>query len=186
MDLEVRKGEFIVITGPNGGGKTTLLRLMLGLLEPTAGTIMRESDLRFGYLPQKSSVDSHFPITVEETVESALLPLKQSATEKREMIRRALERLWLGELSGRPIGKLSGGQLQRTLIARALVSGPDVLVLDEPMSYLDRTSEAMMLKIIAEEKAKGTTILMVTHREAAVASMADRCVYVSVRLDEQF
>lgn len=175
--LDVRKGEFVAITGPNGGGKTTLLRLILGLLQPTAGEIKKHAS-SFGYLPQKSTVDSHFPITVGEVVESALLSSTQNKKEKLRMRDKVLRNLELSDLSQRPIGKLSGGQLQRALIARALVSEPDVLVLDEPMSYLDRHAENLLLKILERQKACGTTILMVTHQQATIVPLADRILYI--------
>lgn len=178
VDLRVARGEFVVITGPNGGGKTTLLRLILGLIKPTAGKIIRAAGLRFGYLPQKSAVDSHFPITVEEVVESALLASSMGKEEKKKIVEAALGELRISDLRSCAIGKLSGGQLQRALIARALASEPDILILDEPMSYLDREAEAMLADILAARKAAGTTVLMVTHQPQAVASIADRNLYV--------
>ena len=127
INLTVDRGDFMAITGPNGGGKTTMLRLILGLLKPTSGKIIYydehgkpASHPRFGYLPQKNSVDSHFPITVREVVESALLPYSSlTPAEKRERVDAALEKIEMSALQHRPIGNLSGGQLQRALFARA-------------------------------------------------------------------
>ena len=142
-------------------------------------------DIRVGYLPQKTSVDSHFPICVEEVVMSALLERNMTAAEKKAAVTEALKRTEMEPLRERAIGRLSGGQLQRALIARALTGNPDVLILDEPMSYLDRRSETMMLEILKMEKTRGTTILMVTHRDAGIGALADRSIYISTTLEEQ-
>jgi zinc transport system ATP-binding protein len=176
--LEVQKGEFVAITGPNGGGKTTLLRIILGLQKPSAGRIERRHDSVSGYMPQKTTVDSHFPVTVEEVVESALLACSMTRNDKNRRLEETLAMLGLQDLRRRPIGHLSGGQLQRTLIARALVRKPDILLLDEPMSYLDRHAERELAEILGRLKDEGTTILMVTHSPAAVASITDRRIYI--------
>ncbi len=184
--LEVKAGDFLVITGPNGGGKTTLLRIILGLEHPNSGSVRVASGATFGYLPQKSSIDSHFPITVAEVVESALLASEKDRTRRRKMCAEVLAEVELTHLADRAIGRLSGGQLQRALIARALVNRPSILVLDEPMSYLDRQAEKILLDILAREKSKGTTILIVTHQQASVAPLATQTVYVNGTLEEIF
>lgn len=181
INYSVNKGGFIVITGPNGGGKTTLLKLICGLVQPSKGCVSCSAN-SIGYLPQKNSIDSHFPITVEEVIDSGLLTLPFSKKEKIALRDEAISMLNLQDLRCRAIGKLSGGQLQRTLIARALVRKSDLLILDEPTSYLDRDSETLLLSILQDQKEKGTTILMVTHRSDTISSPADRIIYIDKTL----
>lgn len=192
VSLEVRQGDFIAITGPNGGGKTTLLRIILNLLTPTAGNIIffdkdgkpGSGRPRFGYLPQKNSVDAHFPITVGEVVASGLLgESKMPGSEKAGRIAEALEMIEMENLADRPIGRLSGGQLQRALFARAIVSRPPVLVLDEPLSYLDKHFEEHLYRIITDI-APRTTILLVSHEMSQIAAMANRHIIVDHTLHE--
>lgn len=193
VNFTVDHGDFVAITGPNGGGKTTLLRLMLGLLRPDAGHIDYFSadgtrhavpPYRPGYLPQKNTVDSHFPITVGEVVASGLLGIKNlSASDRRKAIARALELTGLQELASRPIGRLSGGQLQRALFGRAIVSDPPVLVLDEPLSYIDRDYEHRMCDIVADLSHR-TTILLVSHQMSEIAATANRHIIVDHTLTE--
>jgi len=191
VNFTVDKGDFIAITGPNGGGKTTLLRLILGLLKPTEGNIvfcgMNEelsTPPTIGYLPQKNSVDSHFPITVREVVSSGLLPQRRADKESvNKRVAELIEMVGLSELIERPIGALSGGQLQRTLFARAIAKKPQLLVLDEPLSYLDKTFEKRLYKIIAEI-AKNTTILLVSHEMSEIGGMANRHIIIDRKLDE--
>lgn len=192
INLTVDIGDFIAITGPNGGGKTTLLRLILGLAAPNSGNISfyasdgsRIQRPRIGYLPQKSAVDSHFPITVGEVVASGLLGTKTALAKsrKKEIVEQELLRVGLEDLADRAIGKLSGGQLQRALLARAIVSRPAVLALDEPLSYLDSVSEDRFYTIL-ESLRGNTTILLVTHQMSRVAAMANRHVIVDHTLRE--
>ncbi|MDE5684234.1 MAG: ATP-binding cassette domain-containing protein [Muribaculaceae bacterium] len=191
VNFTVDKGDFIAITGPNGGGKTTLLRLILGLLKPTEGSIVfcDESGKpcqppAIGDLPQKNSVDSHFPITVREVVLSGLLAQKgMDKSLVKERVDELLEAVGLTELVSRPIGALSGGQLQRALFARAIARRPQLLVLDEPLSYLDKTFEKRLYKIVAEI-AKNTTILLVSHEMSEIGGMANRHIIIDRRLEE--
>lgn len=191
INFTVDRGDFIAITGPNGGGKTTLLRLILGLLKPDKGTITFYNEngeptsvKAPGYLPQKNSVDSHFPITVREVIASGLLSLKNlSDVERIEKIEHALELTKLTELAHRPIGRLSGGQVQRTLFGRAIVSEPSFLIMDEPLSYIDAHFEEQLYAII-KKIAKDTTILLVSHQMTHIGGMANRHIIVDGTLRE--
>lgn len=185
VNMTVRSGDFIAITGPNGGGKTTLLRIILKLLHPTSGSVTYYNGtdpvqaLSIGYLPQKNMIDERFPITVTQVIASGLLSKKGIKKEEaRSLTEHAIELTGLRQQAGAAIGQLSGGQLQRALLGRALVSGPKILVLDEPLSYLDKSFEARMYDIIADYAPK-TTIILVSHEMSKIASMANRHLIVN-------
>ena len=185
INLIVHRGDFITITGPNGGGKTTLLRIMLGLLKPVAGRVVRELDgMRIGYLPQKNMIDSHFPVTVREVMLSGLLGVRGLSRQQRdEAYARTMDRVALHEHKDRPIGELSGGQLQRALLGRAIIADPGLLVLDEPLSYIDQRFESRLNTIIGDI-ARTTTIIQVTHQMTALAAMSTRHFIVDRTLHE--
>lgn len=189
INLNIRKGDFIAISGPNGGGKTTLLRVLLRLLKPTKGKVVYLRDghpvesLAIGYLPQKSMIDTKFPITVKETVMSGLrrgwfgrLPSDSGAR-----FEEVASLCGINEYLHKSVGQLSGGQLQRTLLARAVISDPKVLVLDEPLSYVDKQFEHRIYSIV-EELARHTTILLVSHEMSVISRMANRHLIVDHHL----
>lgn len=191
VSLTVNAGDVIVITGPNGGGKTTLLRIMLRLLKPLSGKVTyfnadgKPVDrLPIGYLPQKKQIDPRFPITVEETVASGLLATPLPAAERRRRVDAALATLGLVEKAADSIGELSGGQLQRTLMARALVSDPGVIVLDEPLSYLDARNSGRVFDIVSGLAAQGRTVVIVTHQPESFAPVATRRLFVDSRISD--
>lgn len=187
--LTVDEGDFIAITGPNGGGKTTLLRIILKLLKPTSGqVIFRENgkivkDLPIGYLPQKNMIDHHFPICVKEVIASGLLSTKTTSENASKLISETIELVGLTEHANRTIGTLSGGQLQRALLGRAIISQPKVLVLDEPLSYVDKHFENRIYEIVSE-LSKRTTILLVSHEMSRIATMANRHIIIDRELHE--
>ena len=185
VNLDIFEKDFLAITGPNGGGKTTLLRIMLRLLKPTTGSVVYYgadhlpiSHLKIGYLPQKNSIDSHFPLSVKEVVATGLMTDSAlSKQEKEKMVLATLARLDLEDRSKAPIGEISGGQLQRTLLARAIIKKPDILVLDEPLSYLDRYFVQEVYKLL-DELSRCTTIVLVSHEMSKIAEMANRHILV--------
>lgn len=185
IDFSVRRGDFFAVTGPNGGGKTTLMRIILGLLEPTSGSVeFMQNGVRTGYLPQKSRVDSRFPISVREAVASGLLGVKGLSRD--DVNKRVGETLELVELTGhadKAFGALSGGQQQRVLLARAIISRPELLVLDEPLSYIDKHFEQRIYEIINTLSAH-TTILLVSHEVSTIAQMANRHLIIDRTLTE--
>ncbi len=191
VSMSVEKGHFMAITGPNGGGKTTLLRIMLRLLKPNSGKVCYFHDgeltkrLRIGYLPQKSNIDTRFPITVGEAIKSGQIKgLFQKRTPKdEEDFDRVVEMCGVGEYLDRTVGVLSGGQLQRTLLARAIVSNPEVIVLDEPLSYVDKTFERQIYSMM-EELAKEHTIVLVSHEMSVISGMANRHIIVDRGIHE--
>lgn len=166
VSLTIGERDFIVLRGKNGGGKTTLLKVISGLLRPTQGTVERAEGLTTGYLPQHRSIDRQFPITVYQTVRSGLqcqLPWwKPFGKVERLRTEQMLEELNLTELAQRPIDSLSGGQWQRTLLARALVSSPQLLLLDEPDTHLDTTTRNELYStLLAQHQQRA--IVVVSH-----------------------
>lgn len=186
VTINVFKGDFIAITGPNGGGKTSLLRIMLKLMRPTSGTVSYfnasgafAAALNVGYLPQKNMIDSRFPITVSELVDMGIPRSKQlTRAERKELVLETVELVGLSSHATRSIGALSGGQLQRALMGRAVISSPEVLVLDEPLSYVDRQFERKIYDIVSQ-MAERATILLVSHDVSRIASMANRHIIVN-------
>ena len=171
--FSIRKGDFFGIIGPNGGGKTTLLRLILGMLKPQTGsiTLLGESPLkaRFkaGYIPQETNLNKGFPITVHDVVLMGLTSTRgigRSFT-KSDHTRAdyVLEELGLADLRKRSIADLSGGQRQKVLLSRAIVSEPVILFLDEPTSSIDTTGEDEIYEYLLKINRSGTTIVLVTH-----------------------
>ncbi|MBR5102199.1 MAG: ATP-binding cassette domain-containing protein [Muribaculaceae bacterium] len=186
VSLSIGEGDFIAITGPNGGGKTTLLRLLLKLVNPTSGEVRYSADgLKFGYLPQKNMVDSRFPITVGEVVSMGLKCglMSRILGGVSERVDDALRDVGMLAERDLAIGNLSGGQLQRTLLARAIIGRPDVLVLDEPLSYIDKTFEPQLYDIIARESQRATVVL-VSHEMTTLSKMATRHLIVNGGVEE--
>jgi zinc transport system ATP-binding protein len=177
INLTIREGDFLAIIGPNGSGKTTLVKLILGLLNPTSGCVeifgkprQEFSDWRkIGYVPQKAThIDPFFPASVEEVVGMALMSNRRirgaAGREGRREILRALEEVGMAEYAKGTIGRLSGGQQQRVFIARALVTSPRVLFLDEPTTGVDAETQASFYDMLDRLNSReGLTIVLVTH-----------------------
>ena len=192
VTLDVWSDDFLGIIGPNGGGKTTLLKVILGLLAPFSGTVRfydgegREvPSLKIGYLPQMSLIDKKFPISVREVVASGLSaekPLfRPFNAAQRERVERVIAQMGLEEQADRPIGELSGGQLQRVLLGRSIVSRPRVLILDEPSSYVDKRFESRFYPLL-EEINKESAILLVSHDIGTVLTMVKNIACVNETL----
>lgn len=188
--FSVDEGDFVAITGPNGGGKTTMLRVILGLIRPTEGRVIYRRNgaevkkLSIGYLPQKNMIDSRFPISVGEVVASGLLAQRNLSREERvALVEETIALMRLDGYANQSIGNLSGGQLQRALLGRAIISQPRVLVLDEPLSYVDKRFEHHIYDIV-EDLATRTTILLVSHEMSTIASMANRHLIVDRGIHE--
>lgn len=194
VNLLVNKGDFIAITGPNGGGKTSLLRVILGLIKPEYGAVRFYDEgriiekLNIGYLPQKNAIDHRFPITVEEVVGSGLLKNRfvwnnKLTDEENSRVDDILELIGMAQYRNSSIGNLSGGQLQRVLFGRSIIANPSVLVLDEPLSYVDKTFESQFYNIV-EELSKKTTIILVSHEMARIMQMANRHIIVDHGIED--
>ncbi|ESQ15607.1 MAG: hypothetical protein N838_08240 [Thiohalocapsa sp. PB-PSB1] len=196
IDLQVNKGEFLGIVGPNAGGKSTLLKLILGLLQPQSGHVRvlgcspRAACRLLGYVPQHPSFPRDFPITVEQvvllgrlgvarnsTLKHLLFPERVSAAD-REVVHDALAEVEAGEVAKRQVGSLSGGQLQRVLLARALVGEPQILILDEPTANIDQRLEGEIFDLLEALNAR-LTILVVSHDIAFISRYVRRVACVN-------
>ena len=190
ISLEVRRGEFLGVVGPSGSGKTTLLRAVMGQVQRFAGELTchapaGRSALRFGYVPQVGTIDWNFPITVEQVVllgrwrESGRLPWPRR--KDRALVGQVLERLGIGHLASRHIRALSGGEQQRTFLARALIGDPDLLLLDEPTSGVDIKTRHDVMHLLGELNRAGVGIILTTHELNGVAAHLPRLVCVAER-----
>jgi zinc transport system ATP-binding protein len=170
ISLKVDPGEIVTILGPNGSGKSTLLRALLGIVPVAEGRILREAGLRVGYVPQKLTVDRTMPITVRRFLSLPTRVTDQAAAE-------TLARVGMAGQEGEQMTTLSGGQLQRVLLARALLGKPQLLMLDEPTSGLDQPGEVAFYRLIEEvRRDTGAAVLMVSHDLHVVMAASDRVI----------
>ncbi len=188
VNLSVYPGDYLAIIGPNGGGKTTLLKVMLGLLPPRQGRVIHHlphGRRRLGYVPQFSTLESNIPLRVEEVALMGRLAIRGRwrwyRREDYEAARQALEAVGLEDLRLRPASELSGGQVQRLLLARALAGEPEALLLDEPMASLDAESRRVVRGLL-EELRERMPIVLVTHDPAAVAREVKNIACMNRRL----
>jgi ABC-type Mn2+/Zn2+ transport system ATPase subunit len=185
FNLSIQQGEFWGIIGPNGGGKTTLLKTILGLIPPVSGKVHYREDkpLTFGYVPQRENFDHIFPISVSEFVAMGRyirIPVGRGIKkEDWKIAMSCLERVEIPHLRNRPFRSLSGGEKQRSLIAHALAGDPDILILDEPTASMDIKGETAIMELIRRIKEDyKLTVLMVSHFLNTVARFADHMAVI--------
>ena len=182
VTLRVPPGEFLALLGPNGGGKSTLLRLLLGLLRPSRGTVRvlglppAQAAPQVGYVPQETGVERIFPISALEVATAGRLRRpggpRRFGPEDRAAAREALERLGVGDCASARMHELSGGQRQRVLIARALVGNPRILMLDEPTASVDQKTQGLLYDLLRQFCREGGTVVMASHDLVALTSHA--------------
>ena len=183
VSLQIYKGEFLGIVGPNGGGKSTLLKLVLGLIEPDSGSIEvlgktpRKARLDIGYVPQYVHFERNFPITVEDAVLLGRIGntrlFQRYTSGDRKAVEQALIETEISQLRNRRLNELSGGQFQRVLIARALVSGPEILILDEATSNIDLRMEEDIFELLKNINQR-STIVVVSHDIGFISGFVNR------------
>ncbi len=168
VDLKLGRGEILTVIGPNGAGKTTLLRVGLGLLPPTSGRVYRHPGVTIGYMPQRLHIDPTFPLTVKRFL--AMADVKRSGK-----VLPMLEEVGAAHVLQSPLFSISGGELQRVLLARALMREPDLLVLDEPVQGVDVHGQLDLYKLITRiRNERGCAVLMVSHDLHLVMAATDR------------
>jgi zinc transport system ATP-binding protein len=191
VDLNVYEDDFLGIIGPNGGGKTTLLKVILGLLNPQKGNVIwngkkgKRNGVKIGYLPQIKNFDSFFPIKVIDTVLSGLMAKRnlfsRFSSDEKDIAYDMLKRFAMDSFSQHTIGELSGGQIQRVFLARALVSDPQLLILDEPDTFIDNSSSVNLNEMLTELN-KTKAIIMVSHDIGSVLSSVKNIACVNKNL----
>jgi zinc transport system ATP-binding protein len=196
INLQIEAGSTLGLIGPNGGGKTTLMRLMLGLYKPTRGTVtvaglrpgaaVRAGDV-IGYLPQKAHFPANFPMSVRQAVRLGLVGkagmLRSYAKSDLEFVEGLMERIGLRDVADQPVGRLSGGQAQRAFIARALAARPKLLLLDEPTTGIDRSGQQKFIEQVVRLKEElGLTVVFCSHDLRAVSSISDRVACLNLTL----
>ncbi|MBU2709003.1 zinc ABC transporter ATP-binding protein ZnuC [Zooshikella marina] len=170
VTLSISEKEIVTLIGPNGAGKTTLVRVVLGLLNPTSGTRQMRDGVTIGYMPQKVSVEPTLPLSVKHFLR---LAKKEKATD----ISKVLQQVGIAHLVNQPVYGLSGGEMQRVLLARALLQKPNLLVLDEPVQGVDITGQRELYKLIAALRSElGCGVLMVSHDLHLVMAATDKVV----------
>ncbi|KUJ93968.1 MULTISPECIES: metal ABC transporter ATP-binding protein [Archaeoglobus] len=190
LNLGIGRGEFVAVLGPNGAGKSTMLRLILGLLKPTKGTVkvlgynaFDERDKfvgRVGYLPQREEILLEAPLTVSQVIKLPLLARGKKVGDSK--LREALSMVGLDGFEDKLFSELSGGQQQKVLLARALISDPEILLLDEPFNGVDVPSQEKIVEVLAEMSSKGKTVVAVVHNINPLLHNIDRVVLLNRRI----
>lgn len=175
VNFDIKVGEFALFTGPNGGGKTTAVKLISSLLKATSGNVKIHNNFKIGYIAQKKQeFDFFFPMSVYEVVDLACIDTKLSKQTKKALIYAALDRVGIIGLKDRFMDELSGGQRQRVYIARAFAMEPDILIMDEPTSGIDSMSKEALASFISDFRGKKkTTVIYVTHDVSEACGMGD-------------
>ncbi|WP_436415442.1 metal ABC transporter ATP-binding protein [Petrimonas sp.] len=191
VSLTVFENDFLGIIGPNGGGKTTLLRAILGLIQPASGNISffdggkKVNHLNIGYLPQINQIDKKFPISVHEVILSGLTLrgkfIKRYTAEDKRKVQPIAEKMGVENLLNRAIGELSGGQLQRVLLGRAIIDNPKLIILDEPSSYVDKLFETNFYKLL-DEINRDIAIVLVSHDVGTIIAQVKNIACVNQNL----
>ena len=183
INLSIERGDFWGIIGPNGGGKSTLIKTILGLIPEVSGRISYQDNTVFGYVPQVESFDRIFPMSVYEIVmmgRYGRIPVgRRPGRTDRKIVDDCLDKLEISHLRNRPFRSLSGGEKQRALLARAVAATPDILVLDEPTASVDVRGEAEILEHVERVRKEGKlTVLMVSHFLSTVTRFADHAIAI--------
>ena len=190
ISFSVYQNDFLGIIGPNGGGKTTLLRTIMGLIKPTEGKVLFYNDkgetvpkINIGYLPQLNKIDHKFPISVHDVILSGLsmeskFPSFSIPQRYKQRVEEVAQRMGVEKLLKRPIGELSGGQLQRVLLGRSIIDNPVLLILDEPISYVDKSFETNFYKILGEINSR-MAIVLVSHDIGTILSTVENVLCVN-------
>lgn len=176
VSLDVPSGKIITLIGPNGAGKSTLVRVVLGLLKPQTGRVFRQANITIGYMPQRLSIDPVLPLTVERF-------LALSRVKKQTAIEKILGEVGAAHVLKHPLQNISGGEMQRVLLARALLREPDLLVLDEPIQGVDITGQYELYELIARiRQQRGCGILMVSHDLHLVMAATDEVLCLNKKM----
>jgi ABC-type Mn2+/Zn2+ transport system ATPase subunit len=183
VNLVLSEGDFLGIVGPNGTGKTTILKAMLGILKPIGGQVRRNTSSRLGYVPQRQFIDEVFPVTVMDVAVMGRYPrlgiFSRPSRSDKDLVMECLGHVGIADLATRPYRELSGGQKQRTLIARALAAEPQVLILDEPTNDMDIASEHAIMELIKHLHDKDAiTVVMVSHLLNVVANYVKKLALI--------
>lgn len=169
ISLQLKKGEITTLIGPNGGGKTSIARILLGILKPSSGKVIKNPKIKIGYMPQKIEIDKTIPMTAKDFIH-----LSTHNLEIDDNFKNMVARLNVEKILNKQIHDLSGGQLQKILFLRALANKPDLLVLDEPTQYMDITATQDFYQIIEEvRKADNCAILLISHDLMTVMQKTD-------------
>lgn len=193
INLDIEKGDFLCVTGPNGGGKTTFLNSLLGLVKPDSGEItingikIEKNPAKISFVPQTASLDRNFPISVIDTVltgglSKGLHPFKKFSQKEKQMAAEVLATVGLDGYSKRQISELSGGEFQRLLIARAIYSKPEILILDEPTANVDAAFESSIFSLLKDLNKQGMTVITVTHNLKAAAEIPNKIAFIDLTL----
>ncbi|MGE4571940.1 MAG: metal ABC transporter ATP-binding protein [Candidatus Izemoplasmatales bacterium] len=188
LNLTINDGDYIGIIGPNGGGKSTMMKSILGLIKPNSGdisycgTTLRKSHIKMGYVPQISDINPMFPITVEEVVlmgrmEKAVKAFFKYSEEDKLAVAEVLDIVGLKEQKDRQISELSGGEFQKMIIARALTMKPDILLLDEPTAMVDVMSQRQIFNLI-KKLSEDITIVLITHHVQMISKNVKKLIYL--------